>query len=130
LGFVSTVMWDGRETVFGAIPGRSLDLTQSLTNQAIDATLGHAEGTSQPATQQLAQIVAFETALYTAQAKDTDAGTLNAQGATGGPLSLSTQSFYVGINDSLGGDPMSAQLTRTRSRSTNGHSPVRRIGRQ
>jgi cytochrome c peroxidase len=70
LNFLSTIMWDGRETVFGAIPGKSIDLNQSLTNQAIHATSGHAQGTVQPTPQQLSQIVAFETGLFTAQEND------------------------------------------------------------
>ncbi len=105
LDFLSAVMWDGRETVFGPIPGKSIDLTQSLTNQGIDATMGHAQAINQPTSQQLAQIVSFETALYTAQSQDENAGNLTAFGATGGPANLSTQPFYIGINDSLGGDP-------------------------
>jgi cytochrome c peroxidase len=105
LGFLSTIMWDGRETVFGAIPKKSIDLTQSLTNQATDATLGHAQGAAAPTPKQLSQIVAFETGLYTAQANDQHAGNLNARGATGGPENLAKQTFYVGINDSLGDDP-------------------------
>ena len=105
LGFLSTIMWDGRETVFGAIPKKSIDLIQSLTNQATDATLGHAQGAAAPTPQQLSQIVAFETSLYTAQATDQHAGDLNARGANGGPENLAKQNFYVGINDSLGGDP-------------------------
>jgi cytochrome c peroxidase len=105
LGFLSTIMWDGRETVFGAIPKKSIDLIQSLTNQATDATLGHAQGAAPPTPQQLSQIVAFETGLYTAQANDQHAGDLNVRGATGGSEHLAKQSFYVGINDSLGEDP-------------------------
>lgn len=105
LNFLSAVMWDGRETVFGAIPGKSINLTQSLTNQALDATLGHAQASTPPTAQQLTQIVAFEAALYTAQANDENAGNLTAQGASGGPVNLSKQQFYIGINDSLGGDP-------------------------
>jgi cytochrome c peroxidase len=107
LAFLSTIMWDGRETVFGAIPKESIDLTQSLTNQGRDATTGHAQGIA-PTADQLAQIVAFETGLYTTQANDQQAGALNASGATGGPQSLSKQNFIVGINDSLGGDPTGA----------------------
>jgi cytochrome c peroxidase len=42
LGFLNTIMWDGRETIFGPIPKKSINLIQSLTNQATDATLGHA----------------------------------------------------------------------------------------
>jgi hypothetical protein len=108
LDFLSAVMWDGRETVPGAIPGKSINLTQSFTNQAIDATLGHAQGTNPPTAQQLAQILAFETTLYTAQAYDQSAGRLNAEGASGGPATISAQPFYIGINDALGGDPTGA----------------------
>ena len=108
LDFLSAVMWDGRETVFGAIPGKSLNLTQSLTNQATDATLGHAQAANPPTSQQLAQIVAFEIALFTAQAFDEDAGRLTSEGASGGPVNLAAQPFYIGINDALGGDPSGA----------------------
>jgi cytochrome c peroxidase len=108
LDFLSAVMWDGRETVAGAIPGKSINLNQALTNQANDATLGHAQAAIPPTGPQLAQIVAFETALSTAQAFDSNAGRLSAQGATGGPVNLSSQPFYIGINDALGGDPTGA----------------------
>lgn len=109
LDFLSAVMWDGRETVPGAIPGKSINLTQSLENQAKDATTGHAQGMV-PSAEQLAQIVRFETSLYTAQMADTQAGDLNAQGATGGPQKLAKQNFYIGINDALGGDPSGASF--------------------
>lgn len=109
LNFLSAVMWDGRETVKDQTTG-FISLIQSLTNQATDATLGHAQATVPPTAQQLAQIVAFETALYTAQSNDEDAGSLSAQGGHGGPISLSTQPFYIGINDALGGDPTGAQF--------------------
>ncbi len=105
LSFLSTIMWDGRETIFGAVPKKSINLPQSLTNQAIDATLGHAQGAAAPTPEQLSQIVAFETGLYTALANDQHVGDLNAKGATAGPEYLSKQKFYVGINDSLGEDP-------------------------
>jgi len=52
--------------------------------------------------------VAFETALSTAQAFDEDTGRLTAKGASGGAVNLSTQPFYIGINDALGGDPSEA----------------------
>ena len=109
LDFISAAMWDGRETVKNPNTGY-IDLVQSLTNQATDATLGHAQAAAAPSSQQLAQIVAFETALYTAQTNDENAGNLNAQGGTGGPLTLSTQPFYIGINDALGGDPAGTQF--------------------
>jgi hypothetical protein len=106
LDFLSAVMWDGRESKKNS--AGTFDLTASLTQQAIDATLGHAQANNPPTTQQLVQIVGFETALYTAQVNDENAGSLSAQGGKGGPVTLSTQPFYIGINDSLGGDPTGA----------------------
>jgi len=104
LDFLSAVMWDGRETVKD--PNTTyIDLKPSLTKQAIDATMGHAQAVNPPTSEQLVQIVSFETALYTAQRQDESAGNLTAFGATGAPLNLSTQPFHIGINDSLGGDP-------------------------
>jgi cytochrome c peroxidase len=107
LKFLSAVMWDGRETVFGAIPGKSLNLIQSLTNQAHDATTGHSQG-AVPTDDQLAQIVSMETGLFTAQFTDRGVGNLADDGASGGPHSLSQQNTYIGINDALGGDPNGA----------------------
>lgn len=110
LNFLSAVMWDGRETVFPDATKKSIDLVQSLTNQARDATTGHAQG-APPTAQQLSQIVSFETGLFTAQANDNNAGNLSSGGATGGPINLSNQNFFVGINDSLGGDPSGNTFT-------------------
>ncbi|WP_109488138.1 hypothetical protein [Occallatibacter savannae] len=107
LSFLSAVMWDGRETVFGAIAGKSLNLEQSLENQALDAITGHAQG-NVPSTEQLAQIAEFEKAISTAQVFDVRAGRLDAGGAKGGPVALSQQNTYIGINDALGGDPTGA----------------------
>ena len=73
LKFLSTVMWDGRETVFPDATKKSIDLVQSLTSQATDATTGHAQGKA-PTAQQLSEIVSFETGLFTAQANDNTAG--------------------------------------------------------
>ncbi len=101
LPFLTTVMWDGRESPKGQ------SLTADLTQQAIDATTGHAQG-APPSAGQLQQIVAFETALFTAQSRDFRAGSLTAEGATGGPVNLASQNFYVGINDVLGADPTGA----------------------
>jgi hypothetical protein len=99
LPFQTTVMWDGRESP----KGRSLN--DNLISQATDATTGHAQAATVPSSDQLNQIVAFELALFTAQSSDNNAGNLSAGGATGGPINLSTQNFYPGINDALGGDP-------------------------
>ncbi len=102
LGFLSTVMWDGRETVKGA------PIVDDLATQAIDATLGHAEAAQAPTAEQVADIVAFETALYTAQVYDMRAGNLTERGGKGGPQNLSAQPFHIGINDVLGADPSGA----------------------
>ena len=99
LPFLTTVMWDGRESP----KGRSIN--DDLTQQAIDATAGHAQGAVTPSAQQLADIVALETHIYTAQIFDYRVGFLNDDGALGGPVHLSTTPFYFGINDVLGGDP-------------------------
>jgi hypothetical protein len=95
LGFLSTVMWDGRETA----PGQSI--RSDLTNQALDATMGHAQG-APPTAGELQAIVDFETGLFTAQILDSSAGVLTAQDASGGPGALSMQPFCLGINDPLG----------------------------
>lgn len=45
--------------------------------------------------------MSFETALRTAQAFDYQAGLLNDSRATGGPVALASQPFFIGINDSF-----------------------------
>jgi len=95
LGFLSAVMWDGRETVKGQ------SLAADLRTQAIDATTGHAQGAT-PSDDVVQQIVDFEMHLFTAQTQDRGAGSLKAQGAQGGPRALSAQPFCVGVNDPLG----------------------------
>jgi hypothetical protein len=94
LGFLATVMWDGRETVKGQA------ISADLLTQALDATTGHAQGAA-PSPAQLQEIVNFELGLFTAQARDQDAGSFTAHGATGGPKALSKQAFCIGINDPL-----------------------------
>jgi cytochrome c peroxidase len=108
LPFLSTVMWDGRESspqtgtqkiTYATNPA---DLLADLAHQAIDATTGHAQAAAPPSAQQVQDIVNFEIALRTAQAIDFKAGSLlSANGATGGPLPLASQPFFVGINDSF-----------------------------
>lgn len=92
LAFLSTVMWDGREA--------------SLASQAANATLGHAQAASAPTAEQIQQIVAFESGLYTAQLIDRRAGILN-----GGPVALAFQPFFIGINDPAGGNPRGTPFT-------------------
>jgi hypothetical protein len=88
-------MWDGRETV----PGQSIFV--DLSQQASDATQGHAQGA--PLTDaQRESIVNFETALTTTQAYDFKARALDDARGKGGPDRASTQKFYIGINDLFG----------------------------
>jgi hypothetical protein len=112
LEFLSTVMWDGRETISDPASHDCLFGTTNcfaalhfvLANQANDATTGHAEAPSPLSDAQRAAIVDFETQLFTAQIFDRQAGRLTAQGARGGPVELTRQTFYFGINDTLAGD--------------------------
>ena len=107
-------MWDGRESsiqtgtqkiTFTTNPG---DLLADLAHQSVDATNGHAQGSTPLTPQQQQAIVNFEMALTTAQAVDYRAGALNSYSATGGPGTLALQTspaFFIGINDPLGGNP-------------------------
>jgi len=94
LGFLTALMWDGREP--------------DLAHQSVDATLGHAQADNPPSADQQAAIVAFESGLFTAQEFDNQAHVLHADGATGGPIALSLQKFFKGINDPLGNNPTGA----------------------
>ncbi len=83
------IMWDGRE--------------QTLATQAFHATAGHAQATQSQLnklglldanaqipvfTPEMTQIVNFENGIFSAQAYDFVAGSLSADGATGGPADL------------------------------------------
>lgn len=113
LGFLSTVMFDGRETIqpLNNEDTFQTNLNTDLSQQAIDATLTHAQASQPPTPQQVSQIVSFELALNSAQMVDFFAGNLYHQnGSQGGPQYLPTQQYYPGINDSLGGDPHGNQF--------------------
>jgi cytochrome c peroxidase len=99
LGFLTTIMWDGREP--------------TLASQSVDATLTHAQGTAAPTAAQQQQIVAFESGIFTAQVFDNKAKDLTAAGAKGGPNALASllPGFFVGINDPLGGNPKGLPFT-------------------
>lgn len=97
LPFLTATMWDGREP--------------SLESQALDAVMIYAQAATPPTAAQVAQIVAYEQDLLSAQAVDFTAGYLDDAGATGGPFALARQTFYVGINDVLGADPTGAAFT-------------------
>jgi len=112
LKFLSTVMWDGRETFKDATSTDCVAGTTNcfasihfdLANQSNDATLGHAQAAQALTPAQREAIVAFETDLFTAQIFDWRAGLLFDDGARGGPVALAQQDFYFGINDTLVGD--------------------------
>jgi cytochrome c peroxidase len=112
ISFLSTVMWDGRET-FKDASGKFLPVRDDLMHQAIDATLIHAQGAKAPTDAQLNEIVDFETQLFTAQIHDRHAGDLNDDGANGGPKYLTKQIYFNGINDPLGGNPQGDPFTST-----------------
>jgi cytochrome c peroxidase len=112
LKFLSTVMWDGRETFVdplskACILGTSkcfASLHFDLSDQANGATLGHAQAAQPLTSEQRDTIVAFESTLFTAQIFDNEVGDLTARHASGGPAFLSTQNSYFGINDAVSGD--------------------------
>ena len=113
LRFITTAMWDGRETHAPFLPPMDAgadagDLVASLSSQAHNATMGHAQANVPPTAEQIKQIVDFELGLTTAQVYDRRAGWLNSDDALGGPRILANLAFYVGINDVLGADPSGA----------------------
>lgn len=112
LKFLSTVMWDARETlkdpaspdcVFGTSTCFA-SIHFDLADQSNAATLGHAQGTIPLTPAQREAIVAFESSLFTAQIFDNDAKRLTAHDAKGGPEKLNRLPFYFGINDVVDGD--------------------------
>jgi cytochrome c peroxidase len=117
LRFLSSVMWDGREsspqtgTQKIAIATNPADLLADLEHQAADAVSGHAQARIALSPEQRRAIASFEMGLSTAQAIDSHAGRLDDDGAIGGPTALALQTtpaFFLGINDPLGGNPSGA----------------------
>jgi len=99
LGFLSAVMWDGRES------STTTTILEDLAKQADDATTGHSQASLHLTPQEAQAIVGFETGLFTAQVRDNDAGSLRADGGNGGPAALARQLFFIGINDPVGLNP-------------------------
>ena len=112
LRFLSTVMWDGRETFKDPAGSNCTPNTTTcfaslhfdLADQSNTAVVNHAQGTTPLTTAQRDAIVAFEMTLTTAQVHDEHAGRLMAYGGRGGPAYLQGQANYFGINDTLAGD--------------------------
>jgi cytochrome c peroxidase len=109
--YLSTVMWDGRETLKDA-SGNFQPINFDLAQQATDATTIHAQG-QPPTPEQIQEIIDFETNIFTAQTHDNGAGDLDDDGAKGGPAHLSKQEFFIGINDPLGMNPTGAAFSST-----------------
>jgi cytochrome c peroxidase len=107
--YLSTVMWDGRETLKNP-DGTFQPVNDDLAHQAASATMVHAQG-DPPTREQVQEIIDFETQVFTAQTHDHEAGDLNNDGAKGGPLHLSEQEFFIGINDPLGQNPTGATFS-------------------
>jgi hypothetical protein len=112
LKFLSTLMWDGRETFLDpASKDCILGTTKcfasmhfDLADQSNAATVGHAQAAQPLSEAQREAIVSFETTLFTAQVFDLEAGELTTRGAHGGPKYLSKRDFYFGINDVVSND--------------------------
>jgi cytochrome c peroxidase len=102
LRFLSAVMWDGRES------SSTTTILEDLRHQANAATRGHAMAALDLTAEQTQRIVDFETALFTAQSRDNQAGNLHARRANGGSAALSRQPFFIGINDPVGLNPTGA----------------------
>lgn len=112
LGFISDILWDARETPSGLGTGSSFtaNLNTALMHTNLDAIALFEGGTTPPTSAQITDILTFEQGLYAAQATDSVAGSLSANGATGGPSNFATTMFYPGINDGFGGDPTGKQF--------------------
>ena len=94
LKFLTTVMWDGRES-HGGRP-----IVNDLLAQSAGAASTHAQGVALDDGQRRA-IVDFERALLTAQVHDHRVGALDAELAIGGPRALAAQPFRFAINSVL-----------------------------
>ncbi len=108
LRFLSAVMFDGRESSAATGTTKILNenypksLLDDLKHQSLDATNGHAQGDgTRPTLAEQQQIVDFEMALFTTQTIGSYAGRLDAHGASGGPISLATQPFFISMNSSV-----------------------------
>jgi cytochrome c peroxidase len=115
LTFLTDVMWDTRETPapLNAQATLSANLNTDMGAQAVNAIATHEQGSTPLTSAQLAELAAFEEGLFTAEATDTQAGSLTGNGATGGAAALATQNYYPGINDAFGQDPQGKPFNAT-----------------
>ena len=93
LRFLSTVMWDGRETFKDPSSQNGFaGIHFDLAHQASDATTGHAQAAREPTAAEQQAIVSFEMQIHTAQSWDRRAGRLDADDARGGRAPLRQRS--------------------------------------
>jgi hypothetical protein len=118
LAFLSTVMWDGRET----FDGQAVHF--DLAHQANGATLGHAQAADALTAEEQEAIVNFELSLFTAQILAPGAGRLVGRDVGGGPEALTTQDFFIGINSGATASPTVFTLFDAWLPSTPSTSPV------
>lgn len=114
LKFISSVMWDARETlvdaksnlcIIGSRPAQCFAPTDlDLLHQSNSAVTGHAQAAQGLTALEQKAIVDFEKTLFTAQISSNAAGSLLALGARGGPNALAGNAYYFGINDIEAGD--------------------------
>jgi cytochrome c peroxidase len=64
-----------------------------------------------PTDAQLDEIVSFQMGIFTAQIFDNKAKFLTGDNAKSGPIALSSQEFFIGINDPLGLNPKGTPVT-------------------
>jgi cytochrome c peroxidase len=112
LKYLSTVMWDARDTLLDRGSDLCLVGTAScygalalnLALQANHAVKAHAQANQELSAEDLAAILRFETGLFTAQVVDNAARNLTGRGGLGGPMPLADSDFYFGQNDFDAGD--------------------------
>jgi hypothetical protein len=105
LRFLTTVMWDGRQTL------SCETMLGDLASQADDAARTHAQVPVPLSEHQKQMITDRERIIYFAQSMDNAAGPLDADGALGGPEHLQRQEFYYGMNAFPGPDPRGGAYT-------------------
>jgi hypothetical protein len=115
---LSTLMFDGRETIAGSLSLTSPACSSppcavpvctrppctssgSLQNQANNAVIGHMQGVGLTSAQEQ-EIVNFQFRNLSAQVRDNLVGDLTAGGAQGGPAALHAQTAFIGHNDNFG----------------------------
>ena len=91
LKFLTSVMWDGRES------GAGRTIVRDLLAQAAGAANAHGQGAALGDEQRRA-IIDFERVLFTAQSHDRRVGALDAERAAGGPRALGDQPVQFAIN--------------------------------